>query len=308
MAAGPTIASIGNANIDFSYKLKRLPLSDTVIPAEGYVIGTGGSASNYAYAARRLGAVAKFYGAVADDILGKYFINELERLGVDVSGVQVVEREHTGTVSLWIDEKGEKHGVAWRGANLRLTPKAEWSELGSADLIHLAGCSPEVTSWVVSHKHRILTLDPGSASGLYSAAELYRMLSGSSIAYLSEREVRSLAEFRGESPGAMARSSGCTIVEKMGSAGVKVFSKGGDFEMRALPVQAVDATAAGDVFAAAFDISVLTTKDIHVAASWATAAAALKVAHAGAKSGAPSYEKVWKLVHSSEEQLRPKPL
>jgi ribokinase len=286
------MAAIGNANVDFSYKLRAFPQADHVVTAEGYEIGSGGSASNYAYAAARLGATSLFVGAVGDDVLGQFFLRELSREGVDVSLVQIVPNEKTGTVTIWVDEKGEKHGAAWRGANLKLNPTTEWNRLNEADIVHLSGCSPNVVRWVVSEINSEKSFDPGSASHLYTADDLLHAVSNCKLSFLSEAESSKLVTHSGRTLSELVSSKDAVIVEKMGAKGVRLHVQNRTLAVKPLQVAVKDTTGAGDVFSATFDYKFLLTRDVVEAVYWATASAALKVQSMGAKGGVPTFSEL----------------
>ncbi|MCL5788594.1 MAG: PfkB family carbohydrate kinase [Candidatus Marsarchaeota archaeon] len=295
---------MGNANVDYSYRIRSFPRSDEVVVADGCVVSSGGSASNFAYAARRLGVNSMFVGAVGDDSAGKFFLDEMEAGGVDVSLVQVVKGELTGTVSIWVDDTGEKHGVAWRGANTRLTPVAGWRRLDEATVVHLAGCVPSVAAWLTDTLHTATTFDPGSSSGRFSAKQLGSMVSRCEVSFLSSREV-DRAALEGVSLIDDARFSRKILVIKMGGKGVEVHFHGGALKMEPLPSEVVDTTGAGDAFASAFVFRYLRDKDVAEATRWGTASAALKVRRLGSKSGVPTLDELQRFVELNRNRLKP---
>jgi ribokinase len=297
------MAAIGNANVDVSYKLGAFPRVDQVVIAEEYEIGSGGSASNYAYAAARLGATSLFIGAVGDDVLGEYFLRELGRKGVDVSLIQVVPNEKTGTVTIWVDDKGEKHGVGWRGANLKLTPAPEWKRLNGVNVVHLGGCPPGITRWVVSEIKTEKSFDPGSASHLYTPDDLLYAVSNCKLSFLSEAEISRLVSRSGQKLSDLVSSNDAVIVEKMGARGVRLYVEKRTFFVKPLSIAATDTTGAGDVFSATFDYKFLLERDAVEAAYWATASASLKVRSMGAKNGVPTLDELVRFLEANREKF-----
>jgi sugar/nucleoside kinase (ribokinase family) len=83
-----------------------------------------------------------------------------------------------------------------------------------------------------------------------------------------------------------------------GNDGATLFHNGKFHEIAAYPAQAVDLTGAGDVFAAAFMLSYVVSRDPVTACYYANAAAACSVEHTGA-SGMPSREEVSARLHTN---------
>lgn len=281
-------ASIGNANIDLTLRVEKLPEADVILQASECFIGTGGSASNYAYAVAKMGGKAHFFGAVGDDVFGRYFIEELSSQGVDTSHVEILAGCATGVVTIWLDPSGEKRGVAYRGANLRLTPKPEWDVLNEMDMVHLAGCAPNVARWVWDNVKAPKSFDPGSSIHLYSNQDLLEGLKRCRVTYLPASKVHQLSEDALKS----LFDGGGVLVEKMGFEGVRIRHSEGAFRVKPPKVRAVDTTGAGDVFSAVFDFKLASGESLLEAALWATAASTLKIARMGAKSGIPSHREL----------------
>ncbi|MEM3670727.1 MAG: carbohydrate kinase family protein, partial [Thermoprotei archaeon] len=282
--------------------VKSSPVSDSIVLADEFLAHTGGSASNFAYAARMLGASVSFVGAIGNDPAGKFFLEEIRSYGIDVSFVQVLEGEHTGSASIWIDSSGEKHGVAWRGANLKLSPNNEWKKFDSADIVHLAGCTPSVCNWVIANTSTMKSFDPGSSSKKFSPKQLATMCSKSKVTFVTRGEVeRCLAD--GISLIESTLKGAGILVVKNGALGVEVWSQSEAFKMNALPAEVVDTTGAGDAFAAAFLYRYLETGVVQDACRWANACAALKVGSLGAKSGIPDYKRLRGFVESNGRKM-----
>lgn len=294
-------ASIGNANIDLTLRVRALPEADNIVQAIDVAVGTGGSASNYAYTIVRMGAKAHFFGAVGDDIFGRYFLSELSSSGVDTSHVEVVRGRPTGFVTIWLDQSGEKRGVAWRGANELVEPRPDWSVLDTMDIVHLAGCSPRVARWVWANVRAPKTFDPGSSIHLYTDRELLEALRVCRVTYLHTEAVRRLG--LGEQALRELLGERGVLVEKMGAQGVRVHSSTRTFRVKPPKVEPVDTTGAGDVFSAVFDFKLAAGDSPAEAAIWATAASSLKIGRAGAKQGVPSYNELEAYLESARHQI-----
>lgn len=69
--------------------------------------------------------------------------------------------------------------------------------------------------------------------------------------------------------------------------------------MKALKVQPVDSTAAGDVFNGAFAVGLMQGKSPFESANFATAAAAITVTRAGAQPSLPTFFEVEELLEQA---------
>lgn len=69
--------------------------------------------------------------------------------------------------------------------------------------------------------------------------------------------------------------------------------------MKAWKVDAVDTTAAGDIFNAGFCVARASGKDVDSAVSFASAASAIAVTRRGAQSSAPYYDEVIEFMNTN---------
>ncbi len=85
------ILVIGDALIDHQYWIEHMPNpgEDTTILSTSKNVG--GSAANTAIALAWLGAPTKFYGTIGRDLDGDLILEQMQAVGVDVSGIQFGE-------------------------------------------------------------------------------------------------------------------------------------------------------------------------------------------------------------------------
>jgi ribokinase len=82
------------------------------------------------------------------------------------------------------------------------------------------------------------------------------------------------------------------VIVKMGSLGALLVADDQELFWPALPVAAIDTTAAGDAFNAAFAFAISAGHPEFEAGEWATAAAACSVTRKGAQPSLPTFEEV----------------
>jgi ribokinase len=114
----------------------------------------------------------------------------------------------------------------------------------------------------------------------------------------NETELAILTGGAGDAPtdaarAARLRSLGARqVIVKQGGRGALLVNDAGEQFWPALPVQAVDTTAAGDAFNAAFAVALAEGRDELEAVTWGCAAGAHMVEHPGVVPGLPTREQL----------------
>jgi ribokinase len=298
------VVVVGSSNTDMTVRLPALPAPGQTILGSSFATSPGGKGANQAVAARRAGAEVVFITAVGDDPLGRDALALYEREGIDVSHVKVCEGTSSGVALIFVDDRGENViGVA-PGANHRLT---------AADIDRLpASIFRKDDVLLVSLEVPLETAIRALRRGW--DAEMFTILNPAPAPSLSEPEVRELlscamaitpnrvealaladmtlgteAEPDWTTCGFRLKEMGpACVVITLGSRGCLVV----DAKPHAIPaprVQAVDTVGAGDAFNGALAAALAAggPSDLHNAAAWANAAAALAVTRPGAQSALP---------------------
>jgi ribokinase len=246
-------------------------------------------------------------GKVGDDPFGAQLCSQLEKSGVNTSGV-AVSSGSSGIALIVVSDRGENSIVVIPGANATLTP--EFLEQ-KRDIICSAGLvltqleiPPETVEYLASMCEREnipLMLDPAPARSL-SRSLL------ESIAWFTPNETEA-AFFAGDHKDADNSSSPDLIAErllekgvrgmvlKLGARGAFVVTGARDHLMlKSAPVSAIDTTAAGDAFNGAFATGLLLWDDPFKSARFAVAAAAVSVTRFGAQASMASMDEVKELL------------
>ena len=274
------ILVIGDALIDHQYWIDRMPNpgEDTVILSTSKNVG--GSAANTAIALAWLGAPTKFYGTIGRDLDGDLILEQMQAVGVDVSGIQF--GEVTGFTITMIDQGSERTMFSFRGAssNPLSMDAALLESIKTSRVLLTSGYQllyPDQASVVLSVAERVraegnlVALDPSPLIGDVPENIRARMLGLTDILLPNLRELAILTAE--EDPSAALEKaphlSKCVAV-KLGHKGAWMsirkgfqFADGqtlaGDlcFQAPAIQVQAVDTTGAGDAFNAGFLASFL---------------------------------------------------
>ena len=284
--------------------LPALPTHGTELLAEGMGSCPGGIA-NLAVAASRLGLRTGLAAVFGDDVYGDFLWRTLaEQEGVDLSRSQRLAQWHSPvTVSLAVQRDRamvtHSHPSPIPASTLLADPPS-----AAAGVVHL-GEEPE--SWVSIARRRGMLLfgdvgwDPSqqwSVDVLEQLDELHAFLPNSTEA---------MAYTRTDDPRAalirLADSVPVVVVTCGGQGSIAIDSITGEEEwVPSLPVNEVDATGAGDVFAAAFVLATLRHWPLRYRLAFANLCAALSVQQVGGSLAAPGWGDIADWLHAVRSQ------
>jgi ribokinase len=294
------IVVVGSINLDLVAEAKRLPVPGETLLGKNFETFHGGKGANQAVAVAKLGYPVIFIGCVGSDRFANELGEGLVEAGVEIQFVKTVPGS-SGVAVILRAESGENSIVVVPGANSRLLPedlKKHKSVLSGAGMILTQLETPletvEYLAELCQETGVPLMLDPAPAVSLNN--ELLR-----GVAWLTpnETEAAALLAWRGGVVDPPSVASALlvrrvrNVVLKLGERGVYI--EGQDIAGQYAPafrVTAVDTTAAGDVFNAAFAVALMRNKAPEEAARFACAAAAISVTRPGAQPSVPTAKEV----------------
>jgi len=116
----PGILIIGSSNTDMVIQTDHFPKpGETIIGGQFYMYA-GGKGANQAVAAARLGGKVAFISKVGNDIFGKQTIQNLEKEGIDISGLLTDPGLPSGIAQILVDKNAENCIVVAPGSNMSL--------------------------------------------------------------------------------------------------------------------------------------------------------------------------------------------
>ncbi len=290
------ILVVGSSNTDMVIKAARLPRPGETILGGTFFMNPGGKGANQAVAIARLGGSVTFICKTGSDIFGHQSQQLFEEEGINTSYVFSDSGNPSGVALITVDEKAENCIVVASGANANLLPsdlaKAE-EAIEQADLILMQLEVPMETVCFVAdiawQKGKKVILNPAPAHPL--PADLLRHL------YLitpNETEAEMITGVKitdessaGEAARLLSEMGGQHVIITLGSKGALIYSDGKAEMVPALKVEAVDTTAAGDVFNGALTVALSEGRSLKEAARFACKASAISVTRVGAQSSAP---------------------
>lgn len=290
------ILVVGSCNTDMVIKAAHLPRPGETILGGTFFMNPGGKGANQAVAIARLGGSVTFICKTGSDIFGHQSQQLFEEEGINTSYVFSDSGNPSGVALITVDEKAENCIVVASGANANLLPsdlaKAE-EAIELADLILMQLEVPMETVCFVAdiawQKGKKVILNPAPAHPL--PADLLHHL------YLitpNETEAEMITGVKitddisaVEAARVLSGMGVQHVIITLGSKGALICSDGEAEIVPALKVEAVDTTAAGDVFNGALTVALSEGRNLKESVRFACKASDISVTRVGAQSSAP---------------------
>ena len=254
----------------------RAQLDEALATVECHRSG-GGQAANVVYALRRLGFAAAMLGRVGEDDDGSYLCDELGR---DATRY-VAHQGQTGRVYVLLDEGGERRNLVWPAANDQFSPADLPRRLPNARVAYFTSfVGQEPLQAQLELLRRLPTnvdvaFDPGELYARRGVKRFMPLLRRTTYLFATETELELMCGVHLEEAISFMLNVGVGLVVcKMGVRGARLIARRGEMYVPPSPVEVVDVTGAGDLFAAGFLAAVLRGLDLEAAghlAAWAAA-------------------------------------
>jgi ribokinase len=273
------IAVVGSINLDLVASAPSLPAPGETVTGATLARHPGGKGANQALAARRLGAAVSLIGRVGDDAMADEATALLRTGGVDLSGVARDPDAPTGVALIAVDPSGENQIVVAAGANHEVAPDALPPRIDDPLIVQLELPVATVEAAVARAAGFV-------CANLAPAAPVSDdLMRRADLIVVNETE----AAFYGE---ALHRAGG-RVVTTLGARGAVMHQDGVETARASPPpVQAVDATGAGDAFVGAVCVALLEGLEPEAALRFACAAGALAATRPGAQPSLPTRAEV----------------
>jgi len=277
------------------------PRAEAIYAAMGPAVEiSGGSAANTIAGVASFGARAAFIGKVKDDQLGKSFAHDIRAAGVAFSTPPAADGPSTARCYVLVTPDGERTMNTYLGAAQNLTP-ADIDEklIAAAEITYLEGYlwdppqAKEAFRKAAQIAHDAgrtvaLTLSDAFCVDRYRDEFLNLMRTGAvDLIFANERELTSLYQ-TSDFDGAVStlRNDVKLAAVTRSEKGCIIVSRESNEVVSAAPIERlVDATGAGDLFAAGFLVGLARDLDSRSAARLGTIAAAEVIQHLGARPG-----------------------
>jgi ribokinase len=296
------IVVIGSLNQDWVVGADHIVRVGETILTQEYHVFPGGKGANQAYAMGKLGGEAAMLGAVGNDDAGKYLLDNLKTVGVDVSGIKVDPQSKTGMAWIVVDKHRDNSIVVIQGANQTVDSpyiNANKSMLEQSDVVVLQLEIPIETVVYAAKPAKFLSkcviLDPAPAVGnlpdeLFEYVDLIKP-NEAELSILTGSDI--IGGDYGEKALQLRQKGVKNVIATLGDKGIfAALEDGRSMSIPGLKVDVVDTTAAGDSFLAALAVCLCEGGNIEEAIHFAQRVAAIVVSRSGAQTSIPSREEL----------------
>jgi len=220
---------------------------------------SGGSAANTIHGLAMLGADTGFIGSIGRDDTGDFFENDMKKAGVNT--LLIRRNSVTGTAVALITHDSERTFATHLGAAVELTADDLKPMLFEGyDILYLEGYLInnfpliEMACKLAKENKMMVALDLASYNVVEENLESFKKIVKGYVDILFANELESRAYTGFEPEEALAVLSGMseTVIMKIGADGSWLKRVNELIKVTAFPVNCIDTTGAGDLYAAGF--------------------------------------------------------
>jgi ribokinase len=310
------ILVVGSSNTDLIIKVPEIPRPGETLLGGQFQTFPGGKGANQAVAAARAGGEVVFIAAVGDDAYGAEAIKGYKADKINTEDIKVCKGVPSGIALITVSNKGENAITVASGAN---------GELSAADLEEAEEAFEEADYMLIQLETPLETvqkavelcadfdtrviLNPAPATELCD-----KILGKVHIITPNETEAETLTGTLVSNEESAKKASDVlhqrgiqTVIITMGSKGAFLSDSGTGLRtlVPGFRVEAMDTTAAGDVFNGQLAVALAEGLDLEEAVLQAHAAAALSVQKLGAQSSIPRREETNTFLKNQSKQIIP---
>lgn len=292
------ITIVGSINLDRTIRVKQMPKPGETMHTKEIFSAGGGKGANQAVAAKRSAATTRFIGAIGNDEAGEMMKELLSEEGIELAGVQTLEKQATGQAYIIVDDQGENSIMIHAGANNAFTPEqiqAHAELIKTSDFV-IAQFESTLASTVEAFK---IAREAGVKTILNPAPALENvpeeLLRVTDMIIPNETETEILTGIKVSDEASLKAAADHlhqlgieAVIITIGSKGAFYDVNGRSGIVPAFKVNAVDTTAAGDTFIGA--MSSILTKDfsnLEEAIKYGNQASSITVQRFGAQPSIP---------------------
>lgn len=258
------VYTIGECLIDFIPEETGIALKDV----KGFKRAPGGAPANVAVSVSKLGVNSKFIGKIGNDSFGDFLIQTLEDEGVGTSCISKTSEAKTSLAFVSLRKDGERDFMFYRNpsADMLITSdeiNKDWFKKG--DILHLGSISliqdpsKSATESAIKYAREngsLISFDPNVRMPLWSSESyaretILKYLPYADLVKISDDELKFLTGGSDDSAvKKLFKGNVKLILLTCGKYGSTAYTQDKKIESKGFSVKAIDATGAGDAFAA----------------------------------------------------------
>jgi ribokinase len=304
---------VGSSNMDLVISLPRIPaVGETVLGGKSSMV-FGGKGANQAVASLRAGGDVAFIAKVGNDLFGENMKNHFEKEGFRTDLILTDENEPTGIAQIFVSEKGENSIAVAPGANMKLLPEDIELFKGlikDSSVVLLQLETPlETIKYIadIAYENKVkLILNPAPAQSLNEdlLKKVWLITPNETEASLLTG-IKVVDEVSAQKAADSLLKMGVeNVIVTLGENGSLLCNSNGAEHFSAYKANAVDTTAAGDVFNGTLAMAITNGESFEIAIDFASAAAAISVERKGAQPSIPTRMEIESFLKQSKKQSK----
>lgn len=296
---------IGSNMIDLISYIDRMPVEGETVEAPDFQMGFGGKGANQAVAAARLGSKVSFISMVGNDAFGQQQLDNFKNNHINITGVGVGTKS-SGAAPIFVDKSSDNRILIIKGANNELRPEVldKYADLiKNTKIIVLQQEIPLETNYhaidLANQYHIPILLNPAPANKDLDINHVTKVdffsPNETELATLTGMPTNDMDEIK-KAAHHMIKLGVKNMLITLGSKGVLWVNESTSQLIKAIEVNAVDTTGAGDSFIGSFAHYYASGDDIPTAIKHANQYAAVTVTRRGTQKSYPTADELSLLV------------
>lgn len=298
---GKNILVIGSTNVDFLIKTDKLPAFGETVTDGIFMQNYGGKGANQAVGAARAGGNVTFVSCLGQDLYAEELIRNFQKDGMNTQFITKEEGIATGSALIMLDKDGNNYLSVAPGSNYRMNTDHIDEALDAfkaADIIVLQMEIPfDTTAYIFElaakyQKKVMFNLAPARLFDLSVLRKVYAFVVNEvEASMVTGLKVGADDEIKLASKSLLDKGPEIAIIT-LGVRGSYIATKEEQQFVPAFKVNAIDTTAAGDVYCGSLAVALVEGKSLVDAVRFAGAASAISVTRLGAQPSAPTRKEI----------------
>ncbi len=293
---GKRIVIVGSCNTDMVIKADRLPIPGETVLGGTFFMNPGGKGANQAVAAARMGGNVTLISKTGNDVFGKQSVMLYNTENIKTDYIFSDPKNPSGVALITVDSFGENCIVVASGANASLSPAdidTAAEAIVNAGIVLMQLEIPidtvEYVAEMASRRGIKVILNPAPARALSDKLlkNVYILIPNKSEAEILSGIKVTDRQTAIQAADIISAKGVDIVIITLGSQGALIKQHHEVHFVEAVKVDAVDTTAAGDVFCGTICVGLSEGKTVTEAVEMAAKASAITVTRMGAQSSIP---------------------